>query len=118
MEPVLGLKYSCFYRLKSVKSNVKRDDAALDDSKDEREPERFRIAKHFMFARDGFGGSYGMKNIPFGIEYAKKVTLTVTNLGLTDSKNSLHLDINNHKSVPKHGFVTCVSCGKSTSILV
>lgn len=114
-DPSWGSNIHAFYRLKSVKSNVKRDDAALDDSKDEREPERFRIAKHFMFARDGFGGSYGMKNIPFGIEYAKKVTITVTNLGLTDSKNSLHLDINNHKSVPKHGFVTCVSCGKSTS---
>ncbi|MDB9988894.1 DUF1998 domain-containing protein, partial [Flavobacteriaceae bacterium] len=59
-------------------------------------------------------GTWGMKKIPFGIEFVKDVEITKINLG-SNVLDSNHITINQQEEVPRHGFVTCIYCGKSTS---
>lgn len=103
-----------FLRLRSVKSSMKREEAILDDRSDDREQSLYQLTRHFTFEKEGFAGAYGMKEIPFGIEYTKHVTMTEVNLGTTQVRNARHIDINGVQQVPVHGFVTCCHCGKST----
>jgi len=104
-----------FARLHSVKSVNSRTKSALDDSRDEREENFYRISTHFRFNPNTIEGTWGMKKIPFGIEYVKDVDLIQVNLGLADVINARHLTINQIDEVPTHGFVTCKHCGKSTA---
>ncbi|MBC7388488.1 MAG: DEAD/DEAH box helicase [Opitutaceae bacterium] len=106
-----------FVKLNSVKSVNNRDKSKLDDSSEERDDIFYRISKHIKFKPDSFQGAWGMKEIPFGIEYVKNVTITEVNLGLTKVNNANKIIINKLEDVPCHGFVTCKYCGKSTSKL-
>ena len=103
-----------FARLQTVKSVNSRKKSTLNDSKDDREQEHYSVSTHFNFNPNSIEGTWGMKKIPFGIEYVKEVELTKVNLG-SGSKNSSHLTINQFEEVARHGFVTCKHCGKSTS---
>jgi DEAD/DEAH box helicase domain-containing protein len=103
-----------FAKLHAVKSINSRNKSALNDSKDEREQKNYRISTHFKFNSNTIEGTWGMVNIPFGIEYVKDVELTQVNLG-AGIPNSNHLTINKIEEVARHGFVTCKHCGKSTS---
>jgi DEAD/DEAH box helicase domain-containing protein len=106
-----------FVKLNAVKSVNFRDKASLDDSKDERDSNLYRISRHLKFDNKSFQGAWGMKEIPFGIEYIKNVDITEVNLGLSSSVNANKITINQHEDVPCHGFITCKQCGKSTSRL-
>ena len=55
-----------------------------------------------------------MKEIPFGIEFVKNITVTDVNTGRTDIIDARKSKIN-EAEVPAHGFVTCKYCGKSSS---
>ncbi|GGK41323.1 MULTISPECIES: DEAD/DEAH box helicase [Flavobacteriaceae] len=103
-----------FARLQGVKSVNSRSKSALNDSKDEREQKNYKISTHFKFNPKSIEGTWGMTKIPFGIEYVKDVEITKVNLG-AGVPNSSHLSINQIDEVARHGFVTCKSCGKSTS---
>lgn len=105
-----------FVKLNAVKSNVWRDKAISEDVKDDRDKKNYRISTHFIFDKTASTVSYGMKEIPFGIEFVKGVTLTELNLGDTEAIGSGGININGMKKVPQHGFVTCKYCGKSTSV--
>ena len=104
-----------FVKLNSVKSVNVRDKSILDDSSEDRENSRYIISTHLQFDRNTFQGAWGMKNIPFGIEYVKSVEITEVNLGRLDSYNARKLTINQLEEIPASGFVTCRYCGKSTS---
>ena len=101
-------------QLKSVKSINTRNESVLDDSKDDRLSEYYNISTHFDFDTNSIEGTWGMKKIPFGIEFVKDVEITKVNLG-SNVLDSNHITINQREEVPRHGFVTCVYCGKSTS---
>lgn len=103
-----------FAQLKSVKSINTRNESVLDDSKDDRLSEYYNISTHFDFDINSIEGTWGMKKIPFGIEFVKDVEITKVNLG-SNVLDSNHITINQREEVPRHGFVTCVYCGKSTS---
>lgn len=103
-----------FAKLKSVKSITSRGKSALNDSKDERDQKNYKISTHFKFNQDSIEGAWGMKKIPFGIEYVKDVELIKVNLG-AGVPNAIHLTINQHDEISRHGFVTCRHCGKATS---
>lgn len=103
-----------FAKLHAVKSVNSRHKSALNDSQDEREQKNYRVSTHFKFDPNTIEGTYGMKKIPFGIEYVKGVELTQVNLG-AGVPHSNHLTINQQEEVARHGFVTCKHCGKSTS---
>ncbi|MBU2554054.1 MAG: DUF1998 domain-containing protein [Bacteroidetes bacterium] len=102
-------------RLHSVKSITSRSKSALNDSRDDRDEKYFTISTHFNFNSNTIQGTWGMKMIPFGIEYVKDVELIQLNLGASDVVNARHIRINQLDEIPRHGFVTCKHCGKSTS---
>lgn len=104
-----------FVKLTGVKSVNFRDKSTLDDSKDERESNQYRISRHLNFDTKSFQGAWGMKEIPFGIEYVKNVDITEVNLGHSAAVHANKITINQHEEVPNHGFITCKHCGKSTS---
>lgn len=104
-----------FVKLNSVKSVNIRDKSILDDTSEDRENSRYVISTHLQFDKNTFQGAWGMKNIPFGIEYVKSVEITEVNLGRLDAYNARKLTINQLEEIPASGFVTCRYCGKSTS---
>jgi DEAD/DEAH box helicase domain-containing protein len=104
-----------FVRINSVKSVNTREKSTLDDSNDDRQANNYKISKHVKFDYNTFQGAWGMKDIPFGIEYVKNVKITIANLGLSSSVDANKITINQLENVPYHGFVTCRYCGKSTS---
>lgn len=106
-----------FVKMSGVKSVNFRDKSSIDDSKEERDPTNYRISRHLKFDSKSFQGAWGMKEIPFGIEYVKNVDIVEVNLGLSSAVNANKVIINQHEDVPYHGFVTCKYCGKSTSKL-
>lgn len=104
-----------FVRINAVKSVNTRENSTLDDSNDERQANFYKVSKHLKFDYKTFQGAWGMKDIPFGIEYVKNVDISEVNLGLSNSSDSNKITINQHEEIPFHGFVTCKYCGKSTS---
>ena len=103
-----------FVNLKDVKVNQKLKDTILDDSTDERETESYMTSFHFGFNTNSTAVSYGMKQIPFGIEYVKDVKLFEANLGEANANHANNVVIRNTR-VPVHGFVTCKYCGKTVT---
>jgi DEAD/DEAH box helicase domain-containing protein len=103
-----------FVDLRSVKVDEKVVDTVLNDSAEERESESYRTSIHFEFAANPTATSYGMKNIPFGIEYVKGVKILEANLGESHCTHSNEVTIKDTK-VPRHGFITCRYCGKSVA---
>jgi DEAD/DEAH box helicase domain-containing protein len=106
-----------FVKINGVKSVNFRDKSTLDDSSDDRDSNLYRISRHLKFDTHSFQGAWGMKEIPFGIEYVKNVDIVEVNLGLSSAVNANKISINQHEDIPYHGFVTCKYCGKSTSKL-
>ena len=104
-----------FVKLSGVKSVNFRDKSTLDDSSDDRDSNIYRVSRHLKFDSNSFQGAWGMKEIPFGIEYVKNVAILELNLGLSSAVNANKVIINQHEDVPYHGFVTCRHCGKSSS---
>lgn len=102
-----------FVKMNSAKSDMMRRDALSGDRSDERDITPFRNSSHFIFEKKYATVAYGMKNIPFGIEFVKNVKLTEVNLGDTEQHSSSTLDINGMHRVPRSGFVTCRYCGKT-----
>lgn len=102
-----------FVDLHEVKSNIWKKDAIIDDSSDDRNRKTFCKSFHFMFDASTTSAAYGMKDIPFGIEYVKSVKIFEANLG-ENMNDARSVEIKKAK-VPCHGFVTCKHCGKSTS---
>ncbi len=104
-----------FVKISSVKSVNTKEKATLDDHSEDRDSSFYKISTHVKFDYDSFQGAWGMKDIPFGIEYVKNVDITQVNLGLSSVGDANRIIINNHENVPWHGFVTCKHCGKSSS---
>ena len=104
-----------FVKLNAVKSNTTRERSTLDDSRDDRQNSHYNISKHVKLKDGQFQGAWGMREIPFGIEFVKNVKIVLNNLGLSSSVDSNKIIINQNENIPSRGFVTCKSCGKSTS---
>lgn len=104
-----------FVKLNGVKSVNSRADATLDDSSDDRDSSMYIISKHIRFYNSSVQGAWGMKEIPFGIEFVKNVDIEIVNLGLAAAVDANKININGIENIPSHGFITCKHCGKSTS---
>lgn len=104
-----------FVKLSGVKSFNFKPKSTLDDRSDERDTSLYTISRHLKFDNSSRQGAWGMKEIPFGIEYVKNVSISHVNVGLSSSKDANKVIINNLDSIPHHGFITCKFCGKSTS---
>jgi DEAD/DEAH box helicase domain-containing protein len=104
-----------FVKLNAVKSNNTREKSTLDDSRDDRLNAHYNVSTHVNFGESVFQGAWGMREIPFGIEFVKNIKIILNNLGLSNSVDSNKIVINQYQNIPAHGFVTCKYCGKSTS---
>ena len=103
-----------YAKLLTVKSFNNQSDATLNDSGDERDVIIYTNQRHFGFKKSVSFGAYAMKEIPFGIEYVKDVSIIESNLGRNDVVDARKVKIN-EVEVPTHGFITCRHCGKSSS---
>ncbi|EDM25749.1 putative RNA helicase [Lentisphaera araneosa HTCC2155] len=101
-----------YAKLLSVKSFNNQSDACINDSSDDRNNLAYNVLQHFSFKDTS--GAYAMKEIPFGIEFFKEVTITEENLGRKDVLDPRKVKINDFEAAA-HGFITCKHCGKSSS---
>lgn len=104
-----------FLRLGGVRSSETRRKATLSDASDERDHIPFHTSRHILFGPRSFGGAYALREASFGIEYRSEAEILTVNLGMGGYNEADDLVINGHADVPRHGFVTCRHCGRSTS---
>lgn len=102
-----------FARLTGSRSEIQPDRARLDDSRDEREPVYWNLSQHARFHRAP-RHHHVLKKVPFGVEFLTDVDLTTVNLGRKE-EGGTHLTVNGRDRVPRHGFITCRTCGYSTN---
>ena len=105
-----------YLKFTTATTSVFKDDSVMDDSKEDREQERFHTIKHFQFNHKGPVSSYGLKNVSFGIEFCKDVKLTEVNYGNKEQMAD-PTEVNKTQHISSKGFVTCKYCGKTTSVL-
>ena len=61
---------------------MKKTEAALDDSAEERDKENYIVKKHFLFHHNGIISSYVMRGVGFGIEFCNNMDLYEINYGM------------------------------------
>ncbi|MDA8695406.1 DEAD/DEAH box helicase [Flavobacteriales bacterium] len=101
-------------RLQSVRSATTSSRATVTDHREERLNLPFRISRHFTFDEETHLGGWVLPEVPFGYEFFRKVTVLDVNLGQADSRHQDKIMVN-EREAPRHGFITCKSCGKSHS---
>lgn len=105
-----------FLRFSTARSVMHSRNASVDDSSDERSRETYRLMTHFTFEHHGPISSYGLKQVPFGIEFCKNTTIKEVNYGST-KEYMTSVQINKDPHVPEMGFLTCKYCGKTTALM-
>lgn len=105
-----------YLKFANARSSMKKADAVLDDSNEERQKEQFIIKKHFMFHHKGAISSFAIKSIGFGIEFCNSMDLYEVNYGM-QMQSGTKVEVNSDAIIPYNGFVTCRYCGKSTPVL-
>lgn len=105
-----------YLRFITAISNMRHNDATMDDRDDERTQNTYHTMKHFEFVHTGAVTSYGLKKVGFGIEFCKNVNLTEVNYGNRQQMSNT-IEVNGTKQISGNGFVTCRYCGRSHSVL-
>jgi len=105
-----------FLRFATAISSVFREDAAMDDSSDDRDRKLYNTMKHYQFNHSGVVTSYGIKNVAFGIEFCKDVEIYEVNYGSREQMGE-KIEVNQDQQISGHGFITCRHCGKSVDII-
>ncbi|WP_452228964.1 DEAD/DEAH box helicase [Lacinutrix sp. MEBiC02404] len=103
-----------FAKMTSVKSFSNSSRATLTDSSDDRDSHQYQVLQHVLLDSKSSEGAWVLKDIPFGIEYVKNVTITSVNYGRTEGNDARRIKVNDTEALTK-GFVTCKHCGKSAS---
>lgn len=115
-DPSWGINKHNILKFTSARSVMYSNDAALDDSKEERESENYIIKRHYMFHHLGATTSYAIRGVGFGIEFCNNMELFEVNYGMKMQSGS-KVEVNNDANVSQNGFITCRYCGKSTPVL-
>lgn len=115
-DPSWGVNKHRVLKFTNSRSVMHSDDAALDDSKEDRDAETYIIKRHYMFHHHGATTSYAMRGVGFGIEFCNNMELYEVNYGMP-MQSGAKLEVAGDTAVPQHGFVTCRHCGKSTPLL-
>lgn len=115
-DPSWGVNQHDVLKFSNSRSVMKADEAALDDSNEDRDQEHFIIKKHFQFHHNGATTSYAMKNVGFGIEFCNSMDLYEVNYGM-QMQSGEKKEIFGDSTVPNNGFITCRHCGKTSHIL-
>jgi DEAD/DEAH box helicase domain-containing protein len=101
--------------LREVKASARRDDATIRDNKEERDRGNQLITRHFNFSQSETQGAFALTDIPFGVEYVKRVSMREVNAGHKQHRESGRTVTIFDKDVNAAGYITCKHCGKSTT---
>lgn len=115
-DPSWGVNKHQLLKFTNSRSIMHSNDAALDDSSEDRDSENYIIKRHYMFHHNGATTSYAMRSVGFGIEFCNNMELYEVNYGM-QMQSGAKLEVDNDATVPQNGFVTCKYCGKSTHLL-
>lgn len=115
-DPSWGVNSHHYLKFTNARCMMRKDDASLDDSNEDREQERYIMKKHFMFHHNGASISYAMRNVGFGIEFCNSMDLYEANYGMAMQSGNKQ-EIAGDNAVSNYGFVTCKYCGKSIPLL-
>lgn len=103
-----------FVKMTNVRSVNYADKATLTDHNDDRERKQYLVMQHVALDEKSSAGAWVLKDIPFGIEFVRNVTISTVNYGRSDGNDARKIKINDTEALTK-GFVTCKHCGKSVS---
>jgi DEAD/DEAH box helicase domain-containing protein len=98
--------------LASVRSSTSSSKSRVVDHHETRQSDPFHISRHFKFNRSA--GAYAIQAANFGIEFVRETQVTEFNLGLEGRGTHANVMEINGAKYPRHGFITCKTCGKST----
>ena len=115
-DPSWGVNRHPILKFTGARSVMHSNDAALDDSSEDRDSENYIIKRHYMFRHTGATTSYAIRGVGFGIEFCNNMELYEVNYGMQMQSGS-KVEVDNDTTVPQNGFITCRYCGKSTPIL-
>ena len=115
-DPSWGVNKHRLLKFTNSRSIMHSNDAALDDSSEDRDSENYIVKRHYMFRHNGVTTSYVMRNVGFGIEFCNNMELYEINYGM-QMQSGARLEVDNDATIPQYGFVTCKHCGKSTHLL-
>ena len=115
-DPSWGVNRHPVLKFTGARSIMHNNDAAIDDTNEDRDSEKYIIKRHYMFHHTGATTSYAIRGVGFGIEFCNNMELYEVNYGMQMQSGS-KVEVNNDPLVALNGFITCRHCGKSTPIL-
>ena len=115
-DPSWGANRHPVLKFTGARSVMHTNDAALDDSSEDRESENYITKRHYMFHHTGATTSYAIRGVGFGIEFCNNMELYEVNYGMQMQSGS-KVEVNNDPLVALNGFITCRHCGKSHPII-
>ena len=115
-DPSWGVNRHPVLKFTGARSIMHNNDAAIDDTNEDRDSEKYIIKRHYMFHHTGATTSYAIRGVGFGIEFCNNMELYEVNYGMQIQSGS-KVEVNNDPLVALNGFITCRHCGKSTPIL-
>ena len=115
-DPSWGVNRHPVLKFTGARCIMHNNDAAIDDTNEDRDSEKYIIKRHYMFHHTGATTSYAIRGVGFGIEFCNNMELYEVNYGMQMQSGS-KVEVNNDPLVALNGFITCRHCGKSTPIL-
>lgn len=115
-DPSWGVNRHPVLKFTGARSIMHNNDAAIDDTNEDRDSEKYIIKRHYMFHHTGATTSYAIRGVGFGIEFCNNMELYEVNYGM-QMQSGNKVEVNNDPLVALNGFITCRHCGKSTPIL-
>ena len=115
-DPSWGVNRHPVLKFTGARSIMHNNDAAIDDTNEDRDSEKYIIKRHYMFHHTGATTSYAIRGVGFGIEFCNNMELYEVNYGMQMQSGS-KVEVNNDPLVALNGFITCRHCGKSSPIL-
>jgi DEAD/DEAH box helicase domain-containing protein len=102
-----------FVKMTAMVSYNDSSQATINDSNEDREFKKYNISKHFSIDYSSSQGAHVLKQIPFGIEYLRYVSVLEVNTGIIDGffDRSRVVSINGNEH-SDYGFIVCKTCGK------
>jgi len=115
-DPSWGVNRHPILKFTGARSVMHSNDAALDDSSEDRDSENYIIKRHYIFRHTGATTSYAIRGVGFGIEFCNNMELYEVNYGM-QMQSGNRVEVNNDPIVAQNGFITCRHCGKSTPMI-
>ena len=97
-------------RMTRVSSRTDHLSSRVNDETDDREKQRYQLLNSFEVQEKNWGGGWLLRELGFGFEYLKNVTLRQMNMGPDEAFFGQTMEIAGRKFC-EHGFKLCADCG-------